>query len=184
MRRKNTTTEMMKDYISSALLLLLKKKPFGDISIGEISDKAGVNRSTYYRNFNSKEEIIKYYYNKMLFEYSLTFNKTIHFEIHLQRLLYHYLKHKNELLLIYKNNLSYLILDALNDYFEPAFKNKISTVEERYKMYWYTGAIYNVVLFWFSNGMKETPEELAKIYMLIAPNNSDHEFLIKPFLMQ
>lgn len=47
MRRKNTTSKMMKGYIIGALLLLMKKRNFSEISIGEITDKAGVNRSTY-----------------------------------------------------------------------------------------------------------------------------------------
>jgi AcrR family transcriptional regulator len=183
MRRKNTTTEMLKDYIAQGLLLLLKNKPLVDISIGEITDKAGVNRSTYYRNFNSKEDIIKFYFNNMWSEYSLTFDKTAPYINHLQKLLTHYLKYKKELLLIYKNNLSYLILDALNDFFRPALKDITSNYEERYKMYWYTGAIYNTVLFWLSNDMKETPEELSKMYMNILSNPFDYEYLNKPFLL-
>ena len=61
MRRSNTTTEMMKEYISESLLILMEGKAYDDISIGEITAKAGVNRSTYYRNFSSKNEIIKFY---------------------------------------------------------------------------------------------------------------------------
>ena len=58
MRRKNTTTYMMKEYITEALLQLMKKKEFEKLTIEEITSKAGVNRSTYYRNFKSKEMII------------------------------------------------------------------------------------------------------------------------------
>ena len=34
MRRKNTTSKMMKGYIIGALLLLMKKRDFSEISIG------------------------------------------------------------------------------------------------------------------------------------------------------
>ncbi|MDE6142426.1 MAG: TetR/AcrR family transcriptional regulator, partial [Bacilli bacterium] len=47
------------EYIISALFTLMKKKKYEDISITEITNKAGVSRVSFYRNFNSKEDIIK-----------------------------------------------------------------------------------------------------------------------------
>ena len=58
MRRKNTTTEMMMGYMCSALLELMLEKDYAKISIGEIAKKAGVDRSSYYRHFKSKDHII------------------------------------------------------------------------------------------------------------------------------
>jgi ABC-type polysaccharide transport system permease subunit len=40
-----------------------------------------------------------------------------------------------------------------------------STSEKRCKIHWYTGAIYNTVLFWISNDMQETPDKLGKRYI-------------------
>jgi AcrR family transcriptional regulator len=182
MRRKNTTTEMMKDYIAQGLLLLMRRKSFATVSIGEIAEKAGVDRSTYYRNFKSKEDIIGFFCKKMWHEYGYVFDKTLSFKKHLQKLLTYYLKYKKEFLLIYKNGLTYLILDALNDFFEPISKDKTISLEERYRVYWYTGAIYNTVLLWFSGGMEESPEKLSEMYISIISSPTDREFLTKPFL--
>ena len=68
MKRKYTPTVNLKGYIAESLLFLMRKKGFADISIGEITDKAGVNRSSYYRNFDSKDDIIKYFFNRIVFE--------------------------------------------------------------------------------------------------------------------
>lgn len=57
---------MIKDYISQALLLLMQKKSYSQITIQEITKEAGVNRSTYYRNFNSKETIIQYVFGEII----------------------------------------------------------------------------------------------------------------------
>ena len=57
----------MMEYITDALLLLMKHKNFNDITIGEITKKAGVNRSTYYRHFSTKESIIKFYFSTTFF---------------------------------------------------------------------------------------------------------------------
>lgn len=45
-------------YITNSLFELMKVKPYNDISITEITDKAKVNRVSFYRNFTSKEDII------------------------------------------------------------------------------------------------------------------------------
>ena len=58
---KNTLNTHIKDYIAQSLILLLKQKPFDDIKINEICQKAGVNRSSFYRNFANKEQAIVFY---------------------------------------------------------------------------------------------------------------------------
>ncbi len=48
-----------KDSIQEALVYLLSKKDINDISVTEIVNKAGVSRTAYYRNYQSKEDILK-----------------------------------------------------------------------------------------------------------------------------
>jgi AcrR family transcriptional regulator len=182
MRRKNITTEMMKDYISQALFLLLKKKGFAEISIGEIAIKAGVNRSTYYRNFNSKEDIVRFYCSKVLGEYNLAYDNDLTFQEYMRGLYEHWLNYKTELILIHKNNLFHLILDELNNFFIPPDQMNNITLEYHYKMFWYTGAIYNIFSLWVLRNMKDTPEQMGEILVRIIPNNLDQEFIREPFL--
>jgi AcrR family transcriptional regulator len=182
MRRKNITTRMMKNYIVQGLLILMSKKSFETISISEITEKAGVDRSTYYRNFKSKEDIIRFFVKKVWHEYMLTYDKAVSFKDHLKKLLMYYIKYKKEFLLIYKHGLTHLILDELNDFFKPISEDKNLSIEERYKIYWYAGAIYNSVLLWFSTGMKESPDKLSEMHVALIPSAADREFLIQPFL--
>lgn len=60
MKRRNITNEFLKECIADALIKLLQEKPMENISISEITDLAGVGRSTYYRNFTSKEDILSF----------------------------------------------------------------------------------------------------------------------------
>lgn len=68
MRRKNTTHEMMMGYMATALLELMNEKDYNKIYIGEISKRAGVDRSSYYRHFKSKEDIISFFFDVILRE--------------------------------------------------------------------------------------------------------------------
>lgn len=47
-----------KESIEHALVLLMEEKNFSDISIKDITERAGVSRSSYYRNYDSKEDIL------------------------------------------------------------------------------------------------------------------------------
>jgi AcrR family transcriptional regulator len=183
MKRKNIASEVFKEYIAESLLLLMKKKSYSRISIGEITDKAGVNRSTYYRHFSSKEEIIKFYFKRILHGYSLVFNRNDTYKTHLQKLFQHYLVYKQEFLLIYKNGLAHVILDALNDFFEPIANNETGKVQKRLRIYWYAGATYNLFLYWLEGGMKETPEELGGIAAELLPTAAEQDILKTPFLL-
>ena len=53
-----TQKELSKEYIYTALIELMKSKHFNEISISEITTKAGVSRMTFYRNYPSKEAVI------------------------------------------------------------------------------------------------------------------------------
>ena len=53
-----------KERLSDALLELLKTVPYEDITVQRISDHAGVSRMAFYRNFDSKDDVIRYYLEK------------------------------------------------------------------------------------------------------------------------
>lgn len=170
MRRKNTTSEMMKSYIAQSLFILMNHKALSDITIGEVTTKAGVNRATYYRHFESKLQIIQYYYAGILAEYAATLNgkEKVNLEEYLSGLFTHLMKYKKELLLIYQNDVSYLILETLKDLF---FKTAIATsLETELAIHYHTGGIYGVFLLWFSHDMKENPAQMSKASVQVLSN--------------
>lgn len=52
-----------KSLIVEALFELLQKQSFEKISITAITQKAGVSRLSYYRNFKSKEDIVEQFFD-------------------------------------------------------------------------------------------------------------------------
>ena len=64
---KNVTAlsnEMRNSYvlnqITEAMVELLKEKEMSNISISELCDKAQIGRTSFYRNFESKEAIVEF----------------------------------------------------------------------------------------------------------------------------
>ena len=54
------TTNFLKECMADALLQLMKENQYSKITIKDISDAAGVNRSTWFRNFNTKNDALTF----------------------------------------------------------------------------------------------------------------------------
>ncbi len=147
-------------YIVSALFDLMKNKKYDDISITEITKKAGVSRVSFYRNFNSKEEIIQKWIedttNGFLENSDINYKKDTTKD-YFVKLFNHLEKNKEYSTLIYNAGLIYLL--------KIEFENRILKIYEKeygcYKSYFLAGGIFNVYYYWLMNGCKETPDAIA-----------------------
>lgn len=165
MRRKNTTHEMMMGYMAGALLELMLEKDYTKISIGEIAKKAGVDRSSYYRHFKSKEDIISFFFDMVLKESleGYTNLSSIDFTLYIHSIYTAFLNYRKEILLIHYANLSFLLLDVLSKRFQFSELAKDFPLSKQYELSYIIGGIYNNLIFWMSRDMKETPDELTEI---------------------
>jgi len=113
----NLQNKLAKESIFIALMILMKKKSFNEISITEITKKAGVSRMAYYRNYTVKEDIITNYLDELFAEY---FNTILGYEKHNKYrdtcLYFAYFRKHNELILnLIHCKLTNLILDVAAD---------------------------------------------------------------------
>ena len=147
-------------YITEALFNLMKKKNYSSISITEICNKAGTGRMSFYRNFDSKEDIIKKWItnttDNFLNESDISYKNDTTKDYFI-KLFSHLEKYKTEAYLIYKANL----FNLLKNEFDKKLINLHQKEYENYKSYFIAGGIFNVYYFWLINGSKENPEELA-----------------------
>lgn len=64
--------------MANALATLLDEKPFDKIRVGDICDKAGVSRQTFYRHFEAKYSVVHWFWNycaeKSLFRVGIDLN--------------------------------------------------------------------------------------------------------------
>ncbi len=156
-------SNLSKKYISEALIYLMKKKDYSSITNKDITDKAGLSHITIYRNFNSKDEIIKYYLDTITEDFIRESNITYspnNFRDYIITLFTHLQKNKDIALLLYKANM----LHYLKDEFDKIFLAKAHNLNEEYHYSFVSGGLYNVYYYWIKNNCKETPEELSKIF--------------------
>lgn len=151
------------EHITDALLKLLSDKPIGDISISELCELAGIGRASFYRNFESKEAILRGYINKLFNEWIGEIEKKENSQLNelLNLMFSHFEKHKDFYSLLNKRNLIYLLKDAIIEYCGP--KSEHSKVEAYARAY-VAYTLYGWIEVWFQRGMQETAEEIANMF--------------------
>ena len=151
--------DFSKECIFNALAEIMKNKDYLDIQINEICEKAGFNRSTFYRNFSSKLDILNY---KIEIE-ALKYKKLVD-ESNDQTFIYKVTKMFE--LLRDSFYIFYQIRKAkLDSYLYDVFKRIYPFSEEELKQKYYvefkSAGVFQVIMKWMDNGMIESNDEMA-----------------------
>ncbi len=68
-KRENPMATRSKNALASSLLELMLRRSFGEISISDITEYAGLSRQTFYTNFQKKEDILIYLIRRLFQKY-------------------------------------------------------------------------------------------------------------------
>ena len=168
MKNDLTLNESVKEAIEMAMIKLLKKKDINKITVTELTELAGVGRSSFYRNFESFEDVAVSYVNRMYGEYfknnpvNPDAYKKSNFSYFLKER-YRFVKNNGDIFLAFhKNGLLYNALLKM----DPEIKTQYLVAdihESRYFSAMIMGFSAGVIEEWVAGGMKEAPEELAEI---------------------
>ncbi len=157
--------EIIKQSISKALFNLMEQQAFSDITITQLVKKAGIARSTYYRNYCTKEDVLEEYIDDILQEFrseypvdTITYRFTTQ---HILRVLEYVSRYHKDLQTLHKCGLSSIFLDRVNHYLLRITSRETISMEEKFDLYAYAGAEFNIIFHWLINDMKESPYEVA-----------------------
>ena len=148
--------------ITDTLLNLLKKYDLNKISISALCDTAGVGRASFYRNFTSKEDILKKYDQELIREWGRNYesNPNSTMETLIPSLIAHYKKYQEFYSILYRENLSNIILDTI--LYACKLQEKKSNIEA-YVTAFIGYGLFGIINEWIARGMIETEEELLSI---------------------
>lgn len=152
---KNTFSTRL---IIESTLELLKDKEITDISISEISKRSGISRMTIYRNFNTKEEIVKKYILNLLknwIHYHTIASTRTETDTMFVRLFEILQDNKEIFLLLKKRSLLYLLREILKDVLGPS-KEKENFVA--YLSAFYFSGIFGWIEEWINRGMVDSAD--------------------------
>ncbi len=166
MRTRNESNKLAKECIVTALIELMKVRDFHDITITDLTRKAGVSRMAYYRNYTSKEDIL----NKFIDDVGTSIHEKLP-RIASQDDLFHYyfalldqLGSYNDLAITaYRAGLGELILSQISKQMALTFPTHGGASLERYRHLYLAGAFYNIFIEWVKSGQHESPADVAKL---------------------
>ena len=184
-RRVSRTKRLLKD----ALINLMREKEFDKITIKDLTDKADVNRATFYLHYKDKYDLIEQSSNEILVsisniikEHSLNGiidNRDRNQVLEILTNLYSYIKDNSDfmgVILGRNGDLSFQVkLKSLMDKIicESSYigiKNKDRNVSIEYLTTIASSAQLGIIQKWIESGMKESPRELALIISKVIVN--------------
>ncbi|WP_052344305.1 TetR/AcrR family transcriptional regulator [Bacillus ndiopicus] len=160
-------------WLVTALLDLMKEKPFDAITVKEVAKKADLDRSTFYRNFKTKEDILNLYLNKLAEEYT---NRLVTAgEIDMRKVSKIFLEFMNEhidlICSLRKNGLSSFLLDAFNRCLptihaltQDKFPHTISEENLEFALAFNAGGMWNILMKWIDEDFIHSTTDLIRAF--------------------
>lgn len=173
MDKRKAANQAVKDRLFSALVEFAGNKDWSKLTVTELIEKAGVARASFYRNFKSVEELIDYGIQKMALRYheGVTYrNEDVHSR-EAMRYKFRFYKENAELVLTFHRAKSATtLLDVITNCEIDTYGDMPVNSISKYKLYYFSGAFYNMMLCWLEGGAKESPEDMADEYLRIVNN--------------
>jgi AcrR family transcriptional regulator len=165
----------VKEAIFSALMALLRKKSLSEVTITELSRKAGVSRMAFYRNYSSKDDIIVNYLDEQFSAFLAKIQKAKEPNAYQDAYWYFTFFKKNQHLVqkLIDVRMHELLFDRHDAYLRlvAARALEVADYDEdvgRHFVEYVSGGLRSVVLEWARAGMKEGPEKMAGIILKLA----------------
>ena len=160
--------KQVKERIVKAMIDLSAEKSWDKITITDIINKSRVARATFYRNFNSIDELVAYGNSRLHEQYWEGAPKDLAEFLCPEMLEYtfgYYCKNRDLILSYHRSGFSTSVLDIITESMVLSFGDMPSNSVARYKLYYCAGALYNMTIYWLENGMKETAKEMAEAFL-------------------
>ncbi len=172
MYKKQTSTVALQSqkWIAEALLRLLEQYGFKEITVTQICQEAGLVRKTFYRNFNTKEDILHYIIDQLFLSFQTVFDIRTTPPIEIFTHYYEYwAKEKRLLTLLHRDDLFYLLtkkyveyVDSMNLYFFQPQDDSFTELES-YVVRFIAGGMVSILEHWLECGFSESIENLTTL---------------------
>ncbi len=141
-----------------ALMQLMQEKKFDKISIGELCDRAGVSRMTYYRSYNNKEDILLQHLDECFAEYMKDLQVQDFYGVALSFFQFWQGKERAFLIAVVRSDLSAQLMDKFYGYLDRIIPQ---TDVPPFVKSFLAGGLYKMLMDWMKKGADTPPEEMA-----------------------
>jgi|GEM_PF-298583 len=178
--------------LQSALITLLRRKNLAKIQIKEIVEEADVARSTFYQHFETKEQLLFSLIDDLFAQiHIIVFQERDSEEgfdhLHLLTASFEQWRlHSEELEWVLQVENKDLLITSLRGHIEALkqeadkhmMPNSAFRAYDRYSSSFVSGGLYMLIKDWINNDMRESPETMGKIALVLL-DNSFNSFEVK-----
>lgn len=168
-KRVCKTNLQVKHDMYEALVRLLQEKSLSAVNVSDLTTAAKVSRMSFYRNYDTIEDILKEHLDEVVEEYRgedsrIAGDDRIKLEKEYMEHCFNFLyRHRDFLNTIINCGLGDLFLAKITEYLTGKWMNGQTDIQKEVEMSAFAGAIYNIYRFWRKNSFRQSPQELAQI---------------------
>ena len=157
------TTAFLKECLADAFIELLGERPTGRITVTEIAARAGVGRTTYFRNFSCKEDMLSFKLIRLWQRWAEAHALSERYDFSLDNALTFFefnLDIRPLLELVHRHGLQTSIYNA---FYENMHRPSNADPLDVYRRRFYSHGVYGVLDEWIARGFTESPEQMAEL---------------------
>ncbi|MFF2176618.1 TetR/AcrR family transcriptional regulator [Lysinibacillus sp. NPDC058147] len=173
-----------KNEIKQAFFSLLSEKNFEAITVRDITDRANINRGTFYLHYVDKYNLLEQYENEIFEKFNVILDETTNLELDVNQFLDERLPVMIRILHVFYEEADFLklILGPNGDpffhekmrqffvrYFNTFLVNRIDKSKWRFPieliLAYNSNAILGVITYWLQHDTQQLPEEIATMLM-------------------
>lgn len=166
---KTLQKQATRQHLYDALLVLWRNQPLAEISVVELTERAGVSRMAFYRNCGTKERVVEFYLDNLFGRYlqemramtdlsvrSFAYRFFLNFEEHAELLAY-----------LRRDGLETVLLRKFDQYLRQIVAQQLvrlrpSVLEEDYLLDFVAGGLFKTLMAWSDEGMERPVAEVAR----------------------
>jgi len=160
--KQSEQAEQSRQWLMDALLALMEKRSFESITVTDITKKAGVARLTFYRHYESKEQIIEDYYSDTFnrFIEEITQASKVANRDALCRCFEYWRQEEKVVKTLVRHNMKDLLYDNIESYFR-CIDGHGSSFYNAFQKKFIGGGLITALIEWVLNPQGYSAEEMA-----------------------
>ncbi len=169
MKKVSASRQLVIDCITTSLMMLMEQKEYNKITITDITTKAGVSRMAFYRNYETKEDILLKHCDELLAPLEIKIRNNEYKDS--REFLSSFITMIQDNHLFFYNLIKAQVIDLCREHYVKQMQKNLTeylnsdmaSPKDEYVFHFFAGGLMNVIKAWSYNGAQLSPDDLVDL---------------------